>query len=257
MRLTLPLLLLSLSLGGCEPSPAPPPAATLSGGFLLPPEQKPDIVRTGALRFAVADIEVARSTVGTRVAEFGGYVADDAVERVGDARLLTMSVRVPVARFDALVDALSAIGTVEQRHLEAVDATATVVDTSARLAAKHALEQRYRELTARAGDIDEVLAVERELAKVRGDIESMTAQLAALQDRVAMSTLAITCVQAGSTATVAGFAAALHGGWSALVRVLVSLTYAWPLLALAATIAFVLRIRRQPVPALPPMSPRA
>lgn len=261
MRHALPLLLLPLLFGGCDPAAKVAPGAGLSGGFILPPaategaaEPPPrSIVRTGELQFCVADLEAAHATITARATEHGGYIADDVTDHPRETRRLTMSVRVPVAQFDAFVAAIEPIGTLEQRHLGALDATTTCVDMAARLAAKNVLEQRYLELTARAANIAEMLEVERELGKVRADIESMAAQLASVQDQVAMSTLTITCRQPDSAANVAGFAAALQGGWSALVRALVSLTYAWPLLLLATTIAVAAWVRRRATRAPPPL----
>jgi hypothetical protein len=55
------------------------------------------------------------------------------------------------------------------------------------------LEERFLALLAtRAGKLDEVLAVERELARVREEIERHTGRLRYLQSRVAVSTLTVT-----------------------------------------------------------------
>jgi hypothetical protein len=55
------------------------------------------------------------------------------------------------------------------------------------------LEKRLLELVAeRNGTIDSVLAVERELARVRGEIESYEGRMRQWNDQIAMSTLTLT-----------------------------------------------------------------
>ncbi|NIP80972.1 MAG: DUF4349 domain-containing protein, partial [Gemmatimonadetes bacterium] len=67
------------------------------------------------------------------------------------------------------------------------------VDVQAQVANSRRLEQRLLELLAeRTGDLDDVLAVERELARVRERIDRQEGRLRYLRDRVSMSTLTVT-----------------------------------------------------------------
>jgi Domain of unknown function (DUF4349) len=72
------------------------------------------------------------------------------------------------------------------------DLTRQLVDVGARLKAQQTLRDRLQTLLAnRQGKLGELLEVERELARVQGDIDSMTSQLAVMRARVAMSDLSI------------------------------------------------------------------
>lgn len=72
------------------------------------------------------------------------------------------------------------------------DLTQFIVDSEARLQAKKALRERIRTLLeTREGSLSDVLAAERELANVQGEIDAMTASLAAARARVSMSALSI------------------------------------------------------------------
>ena len=89
-------------------------------------------------------------------------------------------------------DAATAGGEITSRSTTAEDLTRTILDTGARLGAQRTLQTRLEGLLAnRDGDLGELLSVERELARVTGEIESITAQLRALRLRVAMSSLSI------------------------------------------------------------------
>jgi len=69
------------------------------------------------------------------------------------------------------------------------DVTAERVDVEARLAAKRALEQRLIALTEHTGSVAELIQVENELGRVRGDIESMEANERSLEGRIAFATI--------------------------------------------------------------------
>lgn len=73
-----------------------------------------------------------------------------------------------------------------------VDLTREIVDTEARLRAQTALRDRLqRLLESHPGRLSDLLEVERELARVQGDIDSVQSTLAVMRTRVAMSELAL------------------------------------------------------------------
>ncbi|MEM9669393.1 MAG: DUF4349 domain-containing protein [Pseudomonadota bacterium] len=83
-------------------------------------------------------------------------------------------------------------GEVSQRSSSAEDLTRIILDTDARLDAQTTLKRRLEELLAtRDGDLSDFLQIERELARVTGDIESITSNLKALRLRVSMSELTV------------------------------------------------------------------
>lgn len=89
-------------------------------------------------------------------------------------------------------DATKAGGEVTQRSTSAEDLTRQILDTDARLGAQKTLQTRLMALLERRdGELGELLQIERELARVIGDIESIEAQLKTLRLRVAMSSLDI------------------------------------------------------------------
>jgi hypothetical protein len=100
---------------------------------------------------------------------------------------------VPAARFDELVRGLDPIGRVEAVNVHTEDVGEEYVDVAARVANSRRLEERLVQLLAtRTGRLDDVLAVERELARVREEIERSEGRLRYLRTRAAMSTLTVT-----------------------------------------------------------------
>lgn len=97
-----------------------------------------------------------------------------------------------VFREEIAKDADGAGGRLTSNTVSTEDLTRYITDIDARLEAKTALRDRIRNLLeTRDGSLSDVLAAERELARVQGEIDSMTAQLAAARARVSMSTLNI------------------------------------------------------------------
>ncbi len=87
-------------------------------------------------------------------------------------------------------DASNAGGRVENSSVSTEDLTRNIVDTEARLAAQEILRDRLLVLLERpTGEVGDLLAVERELARVQGGIDSARSQLAIMRARVDMSRL--------------------------------------------------------------------
>jgi hypothetical protein len=89
-------------------------------------------------------------------------------------------------------DAKAAGGKVDSSEVTSEDLSREIVDTGAQLRAKLVLRDRLQALLAsRPGRLADLLAVERELARVQGEIDSTQSQLAVMQGRVAMSDVTV------------------------------------------------------------------
>lgn len=89
-------------------------------------------------------------------------------------------------------DATKAGGELTSNTVSTEDLTQYIIDTGARLEAKKTLRERIKTLLeTREGSLSDVLAAERALSEVQGEIDSMTASLEAAKARVAMSALSI------------------------------------------------------------------
>jgi Domain of unknown function (DUF4349) len=156
------------------------------------------IIRTGTATVEVDSLEVAIARVNQLAARLGGFVANTQVQ-TGDrqTREATLEMKIPAAQWDRAVSGLAPIGEREALNVTAQDVGEEFVDASARLANARRLETRLLELLEnRTGRLEDVLAVERELARVRGEIERVEGRLRYLRSRVAVSTLTVTLHEA-------------------------------------------------------------
>ncbi|WP_420457164.1 DUF4349 domain-containing protein [Rubrivirga sp.] len=183
----------------------------------------------------------ARAVAG----RYGGIVSGEDgsayASAEGGSAQTTLTLRVPSDRFDAALDALAALGTVESRAVAVDDVTAQVVDVEARLRAKRAAEARYVGFVAQAGSISEMLAVQERLDGVRAEIESMESLARSLRGGVALGTIRATIVGPATTAApppapgvVAQAVDAVAAGWHGVWAVVLGVLPLWPLAVVGA-----------------------
>ena len=152
------------------------------------------IIRTGHATVEVDSLEPAVANVQALALRVGGYVANISMH-TGRAQLrqATLEVKVPAARFDEALEGLEPIGTMEALEVSAQDVGEEYADLSARVSNARRLEERLLTLLAtRTGRLEDVLAAERELARVREEIERYEGRLRYLQARATLSTLHVT-----------------------------------------------------------------
>ena len=92
---------------------------------------------------------------------------------------------------DSALDRIAALGRVLKREVQAQEVTEEYVDLRSRQRNLEREEQRLLELMQRAGRVPDLLTVEQEVARVRGEIETTTGRLRYLENRIAFSTIGV------------------------------------------------------------------
>lgn len=154
----------------------------------------PLIARTASLTIVAREFDAVRPALERILAEVAGFPGRiDVSGARGEPRLLSATLRVPAERLEAAVTGLRGLGQVIAESQTGDDVTAQSVDLDARLANARNTETRLNEvLQRRTGDVADVLAAEREVARVRGEIEQMEAQRRMLTQRVTYATVDVT-----------------------------------------------------------------
>lgn len=215
---TMLLALLATSCGkepregaGSQPAAAPPPVNLAKVSESAPPPAPPSpsqampaqgpaaapvprmLARTGNATIEVRSLEAGVRAVRVLAERVGAFVESEQIQSGRrELRQASLVLKVPAARFDEAVQALPSVGDVESVQVAAEDVGDQYVDVTARLANSRKLEQRLLDLLAtRTGRLEDVLAVERELARVREEIDRYTGRAQYLQTRVNVSTLTV------------------------------------------------------------------
>jgi anti-sigma factor RsiW len=170
-------------------APAPPP---LGGGATAPM-----IARTASLSIVVKDIGSVESAVKSVTARHSGYIGDLNTTTPPDAaKTFSATLRIPSAQLDAALTDLKQLGRVDQETQSGEEVTKQYTDLVARLKNSRSTEQRLLDvLRNNTGKVKDVLEVENEISRVRGEIEEMEADQRGLQSRVDFATITLSIAE--------------------------------------------------------------
>ncbi|HPM78870.1 MAG TPA: DUF4349 domain-containing protein [bacterium] len=154
------------------------------------------LIRNGEVQVRVKDIVATRTQLEEMVKKAGGFIADVRFNRLTELHYLEMTLRLPAGDFDGFVAALDKLGAVENEQFTVEDVTDQWVDLGRRIETKEKMAARLQELIAsKSYQFRDLLEVERELSRLRLEIERLQGSLNGMNDKIAFSTLKITLRQ--------------------------------------------------------------
>jgi hypothetical protein len=214
------------------------------------------IIRTGNASIEVDTLEPAVARLRQLTLSLGGYVANSSMQDGREQlRQATLELKVPAERFDDMATGLRPFGKVEYVTVNAEDVGEEYTDITARVINARRLEERLIDLLAsRTGKLQDVLSVERELARVRETIERYEGRLRYLKTRTAVSTLSVTLHEPlpiltnnpGRNVIGDAFVRAWRNFVGVVAALIASLGFVLPLAALIAVAVFFWRHFRKP-----------
>ena len=249
---------------------APAPTGSGTDASTVPADQRL-IVRNKTLRLEVKDVPGAIDKLRALAKSSKADITDMQVATASDAPIYRpvpadaangitsgssstalnayLTVRVPATDYERFVDEASKLGRVLFQSESADDITQQHIDMAARLANLRAEEARLRDFLNAARNVQEMLAVETELNRVRGEIESMSAQLAYLERQAALATVTIELTEPQAIVRPAGtdwgwgqtFTDAIRAFVSVIEGIIVVTGALLPLLLLALAAFFIIR----------------
>lgn len=140
------------------------------------------LVRRAAVELEAGDPAAAAEEVEELVRRSDGYIAESTSGNRVELRL-----RVPAERLDAFLDQLEGVGEVKEKTVSSTDVTEESIDLEARLENLVAVRDRIRRHLDRASNVEEIIAVERELGRVQSEIDSLSGRLEFLRSSAAMA----------------------------------------------------------------------
>ena len=151
----------------------------------------PMIVRSAELRLLVGKLDEAREAMDRILRQHKGYIGQlSATVESGSTRVLNASLRVPADQLDTCISDLKRVGQVTHELLAGDEVTQQHTDLAARLKNAWNTEQRLNSVVSqKTGPVKEILDVEKEAARVRGEIEQMEAEQKALEHRVQFASI--------------------------------------------------------------------
>lgn len=154
------------------------------------------LIRDGHMRVKVKDVDAARASLERMAESAGGFVSNVNAQSYSSTKNTDVTMRIPASGFLSFVEKIRALGFVEEEGFDVTDVTDQYVDLDRRIKTQEALAARLEQLIQdKSYQFKDLLDVERELARLRLEIESMQGSLRGLDDRISLSTLRVSMYQ--------------------------------------------------------------
>ncbi len=151
------------------------------------------IIYDGEVDLIVKDVGPIAKQVVTFIQDARGYIAEQSTTgSPGTPRSMRWKLRVPVDQFESLVQKVVALGELEQNKRTSQDVTEQFYDIEAHIKNKKAEEKSLTKiLDERTGKLEDVLRIETELSRVRGEIEQLEGKIRVLENLSSLATLVL------------------------------------------------------------------
>jgi hypothetical protein len=149
------------------------------------------IIYDGEVNLIVKDVDPIAKQVVTFIQDARGYIAEQSTTgSPGTPRSMRWKLRVPVEEFESVVQKVVALGELEQNKRTSQDVTEQFYDIEARIKNKKAEEKSLTKiLDERTGKLEDILKIETELSRVRGEIEQLEGKIRVLENLSSLATL--------------------------------------------------------------------
>ncbi len=153
------------------------------------------IISTASFTLEVKSVEKASNDIVKIVEASRGFISGSSTYDTGGRKNGQMTIKVPQKNFYSTIEQIEALGTEKSRQISGQDVTEEFIDVGARLDNLKKQESRFQEILKNASTVKDVLEVERELERVRGEIESLTGRMNYLNQSVEMATITVNVME--------------------------------------------------------------
>ena len=149
------------------------------------------IISTAQLQLEVENVQSVYNKITSITLQQGGFISGSSIYGYDERKNGQMTVRVPQKNFYTAIEQIEALGTVRSKQVQGQDVTEEYIDINARLGNLQKQENRLSEILKMANTVKDVLDVERELERVRGEIERLTGRMNYLEQSIEVSTITV------------------------------------------------------------------
>jgi hypothetical protein len=150
------------------------------------------LVVNGSVSLVAEDVPRVTRDLRAQAAARRGSLVSEVISGAEQGIQAAVRVRLPPPEVTPFLDWLATQGRIESRRLEATDVSREYFDQALAIKNLELTMGRLQQLVSRPGaELKEVLEIERELTRVRGELERLKGQHRFLQDQVARATLSI------------------------------------------------------------------
>jgi hypothetical protein len=181
--------------GSSAPPPAaPPPAgpATVATGTEQVPVLKEQLVVEAWLSVEVENAEATTTALHALVEKSEGRIVSEQVSGAAESWSASIQLRLPPRAVNSVIDWLGQQGEVTSKRIQGTDVSKTLFDQEIALKNLTLTLERLRKLLDAGGlQMKDILEVEKEMTRLRGEIERIKGEKRWLEDRVALATVSV------------------------------------------------------------------
>jgi hypothetical protein len=172
-------------------SAQPPSTNVLQAGQPAPMiDWDKKIIKTANIKLELKDYSSYNQIIHNSTKRYGAYIASEQQTEQDGKLENSLSIKVPVDQFEALMNALPVEGVkLIEKQITTEDVTVEVVDTKSRIVARKKIRDRYLDLLKQAKNMKEILEVQNEINTIQEDIEAGTGRVDYLVHQAAYSTI--------------------------------------------------------------------
>jgi hypothetical protein len=155
------------------------------------------LIRNATVELEIVSFDNAVQKITALANEVHGYVATTDSEKQANGKLRgQVVVKVLPENLDRLLQKIRTLGELKNQTLGTEDVTKAYFDTDTRLKNAHVMEQRLIDmLKTKTGKVSDLLQVEKELGRVREEIEKMQGELKYWDSQVQFATVTISLAE--------------------------------------------------------------
>ncbi len=209
------------------------------------------VIYNAYISIETSDIGGTFEKVKNLAGKYGGYVAGSSRSTQGMQERAEIILRIPKDEFRSAIKEIESYGKLLDERTSSEDITERYVDLKARLGNLQKQEKRLNEILSMAKNVEEILQVERELTRIRGEIESLQGQINYLERNVEMSSVVVNLIEPPPPFTPPGvdwgltFETALMGFFGVIRGLIILIVTLLPLAIIGVPIYYLYRRREK------------
>ncbi len=176
--------------GAAAPGPAPAPQPVPSAVQAANPVLKEQLVVEAWLSVEVDDASKTAEALRALVEKSEGRIVSEQVTGAAESWSASIQLRLPPRAVKSVIDWLGDQGDVTSKRIQGTDVSKTLFDQELALQNLTVTMERLRKLLDAGGlQMKDILEIEKELTRLRGEIERIKGEKRFLEDRVALATV--------------------------------------------------------------------
>lgn len=155
-------------------------------------QRKRAIIRSASISIEVSDPEATALEINSLIKEQSGYIE---YTHNSNQEHISLTTKIPETNLDSFLIAIESKGKLLSKSRHSKDVTEESIDIDAKLKNLIVLRDKFRALLAKAENVIETLAIEKELTRIQSKIDSIQGHQKILQSQVSFSRVEISIVR--------------------------------------------------------------